>query len=130
TAREPLGQANRRTSLVISEIMYHPIQGNLEFVELFNSRGEPEDLSGYKLGGDISYTFPNGTMIPSGGFLVIARSPANLQNAYGIANVLGPFTGSLPNSSGIVTLINLAGGVFLEVEYSDEPPWPVAADGA
>ncbi|HEU5124804.1 MAG TPA: lamin tail domain-containing protein [Verrucomicrobiae bacterium] len=130
TAREPLGQANRRTSLVISEIMYHPIQSNLEFVELFNSRGEPEDLSGYKLGGDISYTFPNGTVIPGGGFLVIARSPANLQNAYGIANVLGPFTGSLPNSSGIVTLINQAGGVFLEMEYSDEPPWPVAADGA
>ncbi|HEY9510755.1 MAG TPA: lamin tail domain-containing protein, partial [Verrucomicrobiae bacterium] len=129
-SREPLGQANRRTSLVISEIMYHPVKSNLEFVELFNSRGEPEDLSGYRLGGDIEYTFPNGTVIPGGGFLVIAKSPGNLQNASGLTGVLGPYANSLPNGSGIVTLINQAGGVFLEVEYSDEPPWPIAADGA
>src|SRR5487761_2066721 len=60
---EPLGQCSRRTSLVISEIMYHPTNSQLEFVELFNSRGEPADLSGYRLGGSISYTFPNGTTL-------------------------------------------------------------------
>src|SRR5438270_13163165 len=58
---EPLGQCSRRTSLVLSEIMYHPTNSNLEFIELFNSRGEPQDLSGYQLGGSISYTFPAGS---------------------------------------------------------------------
>ena len=126
---EPLGQCSRRTSLVISEIMYHPTNSLLEFVEIFNSRGEPADLSGYQLGGSISYTFPNGTTLPGGGFLVIARSPSDLQNAYGLTGVLGPYANTLPNSSGTVTLLNQSGAVFLQVDYSDQPPWPVAADG-
>ena len=127
---EPLGQSSRCTSLVLSEIMYHPTNGNLEFVEIFNTRGEPQDLGGWRLGGSIAYTFPAGTVIPGGGFLVVAQSPAELQSAYGITGVLGPFTNNLPNDNGTVTLLNQAGAVFLEVEYSDDPPWPVAADGA
>jgi len=127
---EPLGQSSRRTSLVISEIMYHPTNALLEFVELFNTRGEPEDLSGCKLRGDADYHFPPGTVIPGGGFLVVAKSPADLQNIYGISGVLGPFTNSLPNGNGTVKLVNQSGGVFLQVDYSDNPPWPVAADGA
>ncbi len=127
---EPLGQCSRRTSLVISEIMYHPARTNLAFVELFNSRGEPQDLSGYRLGGDIDYLFPAGTTLPGGGMVVVAKSPAELAQAYGIAGVLGPYTNNLPNGGGTVRLLNQAGALFLEVKYSDQPPWPVAADGA
>ncbi len=126
---ETLGQSSRRTSLIFSEIMYHPTNTLLEFVEIFNTRGEPENLSGYRLSGDIDYTFPDGTFIPGGSFLVVARSPVDLQNTYGITGVLGPFTNNLPNDSGTVRLRNQIGGVFLEVNYADEPPWPVAADG-
>jgi hypothetical protein len=125
---ETLGQCSRRTSLVISEIMYHPTNSLLEFVEVFNSRGEPQDMSGFRLGGSIDYTFPNGTTLPGGGFLVVAKSPVDLQTVYGISGVLGPFTNNLPNDYGTVKLINQAGAVFLEVKYSDHFPWPVAAD--
>ena len=127
---ETLGQCSRRTGLVISEIMYHPTNSALAFVELFNSRGEPQDMSGYQLGGSIDYTFPAGTLLPGGGFLAVAKSPPDLQSAYGIAGVLGPYSGSLPHGSGKVTLMNQAGAVLLEVNYSDQPPWPIAADGA
>lgn len=127
---ETLSQSSRRTSLVISEIMYHPTNTALEYVELFNTRGEPESLDGFALRGSINYDFPVGTVIPGGGFLVVAKSPVDLQNAYGLPNVLGPFSNSLPNSSGTVQLVNRIGGVFLQVDYSDTPPWPVAADGA
>jgi len=127
---EPIGQASHRTSLVISEIMYHPTNTQLEFIELFNSRGEPEDLGGFRLSGDIEFTFPAGTMIPGGGFVVIARSPMAIAAAYQLEGVLGPFANSLPNSSGVVQLLNRVGAVMLEVEYSDDPPWPAAADGA
>jgi hypothetical protein len=109
--------------------MYHPTNTPLEFVEIFNTRGEPENLSGYRLSGDIDYTFPPGTFIPGGGFLVVARSPVDLENAYGITEVLGPFTNNLPNDSGTIRLRNQIGGVFLEVNYADAPPWPVAPDG-
>src|SRR5437763_6955441 len=105
---EPLGQCSRRTSLVLSEIMYHPTNSNLEFVELFNSRSEPQDLSGYQLGGSISYTFPAGTEISGGGLLVVAKSPGDLQSAYGLTGVFGPFIGNLPNSKGKVRLLNQA----------------------
>ena len=125
---EPLGQSSRLTSLVISEIMYHPTNGALEFVEILNTRGEPQDLNGYKLRGNADYNFPPGTVIPGGGFLVVAKSPAELESTYGIAGVLGPFTNNLPNDSGTVKLINQAGGVFLNVDYSDQSPWPQAAD--
>ncbi|HNT14846.1 MAG TPA: lamin tail domain-containing protein [Verrucomicrobiota bacterium] len=127
---ESLSQSSRRTSLVISEIMYHPTNTALEYVELFNTRGEPESLDGFKLRGSINYDFPAGTVIPGGGFLVVAKSPVDLQNAYGLPNALGPFSNSLPNSRGTVQLVNRIGGVFLQVDYSDAPPWPVAADGA
>jgi len=125
---ERLGQSSRATSLVISEMMYHPTNSELEFVELFNTRDEPEDLSGYQLGGSIAYTFPEGTIIPGGGFVVVAKAHATLQTAHGIGGVLGPFTNNLPNSGGTVILVNRSGAVFLPVDYSDRAPWPVAAD--
>ena len=129
-AFETLGQAARPTSLVISEIMYHPTNSALEFVELFNSRAEAQDISGYQLSGNISFTFPDGAAIPGGGFVVVARSPSALQSAYGITGVFGPYSNNLPGGSGSVQLFSQAGGLLLETDYSDQSPWPVAADGA
>ena len=129
-AFETLGQAVRPTSLVISEIMYHPTISALEYVELFNSRAETQDLSGYQLSGSIGFTFPPGTAIPGAGFVVVARSPSALESAYGITGVFGPYSNNLPGSSGTVQLFNQAGALLLETDYSDQSPWPVAADGA
>jgi hypothetical protein len=137
---EPLGQCSRRTSVVISEIMYHPphvligtAEAKLEYIELFNSRAEPEDLSGYQLGGSISYIFPANTIIPGGGFLVVARAPADMLSVYGLSGTLGPWVGAetngLPNSGGTIQLLHRSGAVFLDINYSSQPPWPVAADG-
>jgi hypothetical protein len=127
---EPLGQCSRRTSLVLSEIMYHPTNSNLEFVELFNSRGEPQDLSGYQLSGSVSYTFPAGSVVEGGRFAVVAKSPPDLQTAYGLTNIYGPLANSLPNGAGTIRLLSQAGAVLLEVNYGSTPPWPVSPDGA
>lgn len=127
---EPLGQSSRSSGLVLSEIMYHPTNSALEFIELFNSRADTQDLSGYRLDGSIKFTFPAGTTLPGGGFLVVARSPSALQTAYGLSGVLGPYTNSLPGGNGTIQVFNQSGALFLEMDYSDQPPWPVAADGA
>ncbi len=132
--REPIGPSSRRTGLVISEIMYHPtnrVDGKiLEFIELYNSQVFAEEISGYRLSGEINYTFPTNTMIPAGGYLVVAPVPADIQSVYGLASVVGGFTNRLSNGSGTVRLRNKAGAVLLEANYSADPGWPVAADGA
>src|SRR5262245_22890794 len=117
--------------------MYHPLPRpdgrNLEFIELYNSEASPADLSGYRLSGDVDFIFPTNTLLPALSFLVIAPAPADVQTAYGISGVLGPFgngTNSLPNDDGVIRLRNKPGAVLLEVHYADTPPWPAAADGA
>lgn len=130
---EPLGPCSRKTPIVISEIMYKPAPradtNNLEFIEIYNSNPWFHDISGYRLVGDnLQYTFPAATIIPGGAFLVIAASPASISQVYGIANVLGPYTGSL-KKSGTLQLLDEVGSVLLSVPYSNVAPWPVAADG-
>src|SRR5207249_4440642 len=130
--REPLGPSSRKTGLAISEIMYKPApraDGKvLEYLELFNSNPFFEDISGYRLSGDIDFIFPTNTVLPGGAFLVVAKSPADVQSVYGITNVIGPYTNAL-KSSGTVRLRSDIGAILLEVPYSNKPPWPVAADG-
>jgi hypothetical protein len=105
---------------------------NLEFVELFNALSTPEDLSGWRLDGSADFTFPTNTVLPAGGFLVVARSPGDLEAVYGLSGVLGPFsnTNSLPNTRGTIRLRNRIGAIFLEAQYDTAAPWPAAADGA
>ncbi|MBI4327379.1 MAG: lamin tail domain-containing protein, partial [Chloroflexi bacterium] len=133
-AREPLGPSSRRTGLVISEIMYHPQAradtNNLEFVEIFNAGLILEDLTGHRLSGALDYQFPDGTLLPAGGFLVVARVPADVQRIHGLSPVLGPYTNSLHNSSGTIRLRDRVDAVKLEANYSGAPPWPASADGA
>jgi hypothetical protein len=129
-----LGPSSRRTPLVISEIMYHPKKRadgkNLEFIEIHNTNPCFEDVSGFGLCGDCDFTIPANTKIPGDGYLVIAPVPADIESVYGISGVLGGFTNTLSNSGGTVRLQKKSGAVVLEVEYADEMPWPIAADGA
>ncbi|MCI0540109.1 MAG: lamin tail domain-containing protein, partial [Verrucomicrobiales bacterium] len=131
---EPLGPSSRRTGLVLSEIMYHPKQRGdgkvIEYVELCNTQPFAEDVSQYRLEGAVDFRFPAKTVLAPGEFLVVARAPADVQAVYGITNVLGGYANSLQNNSGTVRLLNRQGAVLLEVSYSDESPWPAAADGA
>src|SRR5688500_8503229 len=129
---EPPGPSSRKTGLVITEINYKPAPRSdsnvLDFVEIYNSNPFFEDISGYRLTGDIGYTFPPNTILQGGAFLVVAKDPADLQAIYGISNVHGPYTNDLP-TEGTVRLRNQVGHIYLEVPYSNLPPGPVAADG-
>ncbi|HYG22244.1 MAG TPA: lamin tail domain-containing protein [Verrucomicrobiae bacterium] len=133
-AAEPPGPSSRRTALVITEIMYHPHVSwtggdDLEFIELRNTGVITEDLTGHKIEGEISYSFPAGTQITPGQILVIARNPAAAQSFYGVS-CLGPFSQRLNNAGGEIILLNELGGRLLEINYSSTSPWPAAADGA
>ncbi len=131
-----LGPASKRTPLVISEIMYHPAPRadgkNLEFIEVYNTEAVPRNLSGYHIEGDVSFTFPAGTIIPSLGFVVVAPAPTEVQGVYGLQKVFGPFREgkNLAKDSGTIELWSRSGALLLEVHYSDDPPWPSAPDGS
>ena len=150
---EPLGPCSRKTGLVISELMYKPAPQadgkQLEFIELFNSNPFFEDLSGWRLSGDIHYTFPSGTVLQGQSFLVLAKVPADVEAHYGLSGVLGyglprletndlngvptlvtNYDNALSGKSGTLRLEMAHHEVVLEIPYSDGNPWPVGADGA
>lgn len=132
--REPVGPSSRATGMIFSELMYQPAPRddgrNLEFVELHNARSVFEDLTGWKLAGVVGYAFPAGYQMQAGETVVVAASPEDVRAVYGLTNVLGPYTGSLPDSGGQLRLLNNAGAIRLEVNYADRSPWPVSPDGA
>jgi len=133
-SQRQLMPSSRCTGLIISEIMYHPVSqtngSDLEFIELFNTEPVDYDISGYRLSGEINYTFPKGTKLTSRSFLVVAKDPEAMQTYYGLSTVSGPFINKLSNGGGTVRLVNNLGAVLWEVDYSDDPPWPAEADGA
>lgn len=131
--RERLSPSSRRTKLVVSEIMCHPRARSdgrsLEFIELANPSPLFEDIGGWRISGAVDFVFPEGTILPADGFLVIAKLPADVEAEYGLSGVLGPYEGSLQNGGGVVRVRNRSDAIVLEAIYRDEAPWPVAADG-
>jgi hypothetical protein len=123
--------------VLISELMYHPVdeqspQEHHEFVELQN-RGETSvDLGGWRLADGIRYTFPAGTQLAPGGFLVVARSRTHLlalaRYALASAQVVGDYQGELDNDGERVVLLDDRGVVADDVSYDDDFPWPLGAD--
>ena len=96
------------SEVLASNVTYPASNGKyLDFVEVRNISESPVDISGYTLSDDgesIGYTFPNGTIIPSGGYIVcwcdkdsesekyasfgIAKSGGDVICLYNSANVL------------------------------------------
>jgi len=118
--------------LVVSEVMYHPAEGEgtYEFIELYNNRAVFEDLTGYAFTNGINYVFEPGTIIGPKEYLVVACEPAALEAAYGIGGVHGPFDGRLSNDGERVELSNSNGEIIISFRYNDARPWPASADGA
>ncbi len=102
---------------------------NIEFLELYNSNPWPEDISRWRLDGDVQFMFPPGTTIPGQKYVVIAAVPTDVQAVYALTtNIFGPYTNSL-KTSGTVKLYDEQGSLLLRVEYDDSAPWPMGADG-
>ncbi len=118
------------STVVFSEIMYNPrADQDLEWFELHNEMAVNMDLSGWRVDG-VDFTFPEGTVLLAGDYLVIAKSPTELEAANGIGNALGPYPGQLSNGGETLRLINNSDRIMDEVDYGDDGPWPVGPDGS
>ena len=114
------------STVVFNEIRYHPANEltQTEWVELRSLQAVDVDIGAWRIEGGIDYTFPNGTVMPGLGYLVIAAAPGQ------IAGALGPFTGQLDNGGETIRLVNRNGRVMDELSYDDEGDWPLAPDGS
>ena len=127
--------ASAQAGVVINEIMFRPgtaypepVGG--EFVELHNTDVAAVDISGWTFSSGVAFTFPAATLIPAGGFIVVANQPATVQTKYSITGVFGPWAtgGTLSNSSEKITLSKP--GIVVgtwdkvdEVTYATEGDW-------
>lgn len=146
--------------LVITEIMYNQpptaadpegVLENLEFIELYNDKAGPEDLSGFKFTEGIHYVFTselqgNGRPVASLGpreYLVLAKDAVAFEAHYGFAP-FGQYEGQLSNSGDTIMLENDAGDPYdpvantrdriqgaevINFRYNDSGKWPTACDG-
>ena len=120
-----------RADIVINEILHdsEPNTACDEFIELHNSGPDAVALSDWFFSDGVDYTFPAGTMLDAGGYLVIAQDPDSLAAIYGVS-ALGPWVGGLRNEGETISLRNAAGVLIDEVSYRDAFPWPLGALGS
>ncbi|NLG15709.1 MAG: hypothetical protein GX556_00100 [Fibrobacter sp.] len=120
--------------VTVTEIHYHPLaEGTVdgdeyEFIELKNTGSSTVSLDGYAFTTGIHYSFPSGSQIGAGEFIVLAWNSDRFKQRYGVAP-FGVFTGHLDNKGEKVVLTGNGKEVF-SVSYGTVSPWPEAADGA
>lgn len=112
--------------VVINEIMFNPPGDHLdgEYVELHNRSGGVVDLSGWAFVEGVDFTMPPGTVIPPGGFLVVAANAARMRAAYGELPLVGDWQGRLSNDGEVIRLVNGLGNLVDEVDYQSGGDWP------
>ena len=117
--------------VVFNEIMYHPADSpDMEWIELHNQMAVDMDVSGWSLNGGTGFDFPEGTIIPGGGYLVVAGDPQQLEAETGFADALGPMTGRLRNAGEEIVLRDNGDRLMDVVDYDDKGLWPVGPDGS
>jgi hypothetical protein len=130
------GEANASetpTAVVINEVMYHPISGNEldEYLELYNRGTGAIDIGGWRIEG-VGLTFPPGTSIDAGAFLVVARDPERLKSVHGLTGAVvhgTAWAGSLRDGGERIELRDALGNLADEVSYKDGGDWPLWPDG-
>ena len=120
------------STVVLNEIMYNPAGSDesLEFIELYNQMAVDMDISAWRLSDGVEFGFAEGTVVPGGGYLVVAKNPAALTAVSGQAPALGPYMGQLANNGEVIELRDRNDRLMDSIEYGDDGPWPVAPDGS
>lgn len=142
--------------VVLNEILYAPLLGDVEFVELRNVSDQPVPLfdpnnpaNTWSLNG-IDFVFPTGVTLPPSGIAVIASGdPIAFRQLFSIPSevpVFGPFNGSLQDGGETLSLLRpdapdrITNGVVVttvvpqivvdSARYESTAPWPPTAGTA
>jgi len=123
-----------RTQVIITEIMYNPPesgQDSLEYIEIHNFNNLPQDISGWRFSEGINFTFPAGTVMSPGGYIVLAKSASAFQTVFGMPpSFVWPTNDALNNTPGEdIEIRDAADNVMDYVDYRNTAPWPTEAAG-
>lgn len=116
-------------TLVINEMHYDPAaaQGDdTAFVELFNRGNVPYDLSGASFWSGVVFTFPAGTIVAPGEYILVAANPIR---HVGLGVRVFDYSGSAkPNSNDAMWLRGSDRREIDHVKYGVTTPWPSLPD--
>ncbi|WP_442484142.1 lamin tail domain-containing protein [Aeoliella sp. SH292] len=118
-------------AVVINEIHYDPnvATEQVEFIELYNSGASAVDLSNWILDEAVDYTFPVGSSIAAGGYLVVTQNASDFATKYGFA-AFGQWQDGdrLSNDGESIELFDASGTLVDIVSYRPGFPWPTTGD--
>ncbi|MGE0711758.1 MAG: CotH kinase family protein [Planctomycetota bacterium] len=103
---------------VISEVR----QAQAEFVEVYNPGPESANLGGYRLIGDVSFTFPAGARLAAGACLVLAEGPEPFHSEFPQVEVFAPLWERMRDRGGELMLHDAAGREVDRVRYGPVEP--------
>ncbi len=120
-----------RTQVIITEIMYNPPESgtdSLEYIELHNMSNQQTDVSGWSFSLGVEHTFPAGTVIASGGYLVLAKNANAFKTVFGFTPSVWT-AGALSNNGETLEIKDAAGTVQDVVTFVNAAPWPPEGAG-
>ena len=121
-------------SVVINEIHYNPgpdgtIDGDAEFIELYNPGSVDVDLSGMSFVG-FELAFAAGTTLAGGQYAIVSPSIPIAEAEWGVTPIAEFESGGISGGGETIQLIAADGVTIVdEVTYDDASPWPGAPDG-
>jgi hypothetical protein len=134
------------SNLRITELHYHPANAtpaeltavpgaddnDFEFVELTNISQNPISLNGVKFVEGIGFDFSLGSVasLDAGESVIVVSREAAFVARYGAGlTIAGEYTGRLSNGGEQIVLRDGSDQLIHDFTYSDDAPWPTAADG-
>jgi hypothetical protein len=120
---------------IINEINYHSSTSldADDWVEIYNPNVSAFNISNYRLkdaNNNPYFTFPNGTIIPAGSYLVVCRNVTKFHNVFpAVTTYIGNLPFDLSNTGEPVRLTNQNNNLTDYVYYGIIAPWPNQASG-
>ncbi len=115
-------------NLRITELMYHPIDPNDEFIELKNIGASSINLAWCEFTDGVEFTFPDSTLAAGDHALVVRKQSEFVKHYPSVAaKVVGEYTGyALSNGGEEIVLRDAAGTEIHDFDYND---WYPVTDG-
>jgi len=111
-------------AITITEVMYNPAGSDTgrEWIELYNGDSEAEELEagqkGWKVNDGSNHLLATVTVVPPGGFVIVAANPEMFRAQYGGGTPVIKSAINFNNTGGTISLVDTEGVLVDSVSYS------------